>query len=140
MKEIVIRGRAVYGGVAIGEALVSPMPMMGWGNVKPELGYTVEREHPLKEVPLKDKILVLPFARGSGGFVMYGGTTRYGTNPAAVLVNQVMSITILMAMNLKRPVLTDIDRNPLEVIETGDYVEVNGDEGFVKIYKGGKPG
>ena len=140
MKEIVIRGRAVYGGVAIGEALVSPMPMMGWGNVKPELGYTVEREHPLKEVPLKDKILVLPFARGSGGFVMYGGTTRYGTNPAAVLVNQVMSITILMAMNLKRPGLTDFDRNPLEVIETGDYVEVNGDEGFVKIYKGGKPG
>ena len=51
MKEIVIRGRAVYGGVARGEALVSPMPMMGWGNVKPERGYTVEREHPLNEDP-----------------------------------------------------------------------------------------
>lgn len=32
-KKIILRGRKVIGGVAEGEALVTKMPLMGWGNV-----------------------------------------------------------------------------------------------------------
>lgn len=33
------------------------------------------------------------------------------------------------------PSLTDFDMDPTEVIETGDWVEVNADEGIVTITK-----
>ncbi|MEE8414038.1 MAG: hypothetical protein V3R96_05755 [Dehalococcoidales bacterium] len=48
--KIILRGRKVIGGIAQGEALVSKMPLMGWGNVDSRNGYTVERNHPLYEV------------------------------------------------------------------------------------------
>ena len=35
-KKIVLKGRKVIGGIAEGEALVSKMPLMGWGNVRAE--------------------------------------------------------------------------------------------------------
>src|SRR3972149_239096 len=56
--KIILKGRKVIGGIAQGEALVSKMPLMGWGNVDSENGYTVERNHPLYEVPYKGKVLV----------------------------------------------------------------------------------
>jgi hypothetical protein len=33
------------------------------------------------------------------------------------------------------PALTDFDRDPLTVIETGDWVEMDADQGIVKITK-----
>ncbi len=38
-----------------------------------------------------------------------------------------------MAANI--PTMTDFDKDPTEVIETGDYVIVNGDEGTVEVIK-----
>lgn len=134
-KTIVLRGRKVIGGIAEGEALVSKIPLMGWGNVNPQLGYTVERNHPLYEVPFKGKVLVFPEPRGSGGFVHYGRTRLFGTNPAAFIYRTGCSLTVLAAMVAKIPTVTDLDRDPVEVIETGDYVIVNGDEGTVTVIK-----
>ena len=134
-KTIVIHGRAIYGGHAEGEALVSEMPLMGWGNVKPNEGCTVERNHPLYKVCFKDKILVFPYMRGSGGFVIYADSKKFGMNPAAMLVTESISVIVTMAMRLKQPVLTDFDIDPMTGIETGDYVEVNGDEGCVIVHK-----
>ena len=136
-KEITITGRAIYPGYAEGEALVSKGPMMGWGNVKPEAGYTVERDHPLYEVPFAGKVLVLPYARGSGGFMSYGHSKAYGSNPVAMLVTQAMSISIMTGMILKQPTMTDFETDPVGIIDTGDYVIVNADEGFIKIIKAG---
>ena len=45
-KKIILKGRKVMGGIAEGEALVSKMPLMGWGNVNVKGGFTVERNHP----------------------------------------------------------------------------------------------
>jgi predicted aconitase with swiveling domain len=137
-KDIIIYGRAIYPGKVEGEAIVSPIAMMGWGNVNIEQGFTVERGHPLYEKTFTNKVLVLPYVRGSGGFVMYGQTTARGTNPCAMLITQSMSISIMTGMILKRPTMTDFDRDPVRVIETGDYVYVNADDGYVKVVKGGK--
>ena len=35
------------------------------------------------------------------------------------------------------PSVTDLDRDPLEVIETGDWVKVDGDRGIVEVTKKG---
>ena len=33
------------------------------------------------------------------------------------------------------PAVTDLDQDPLTVIETGDWVEIDGDQGIVKVTK-----
>jgi hypothetical protein len=38
-------------------------------------------------------------------------------------------------MNMKVPTVTDFDRDPTEIIETGDHVLVDGDRGTVEITK-----
>ncbi len=134
-ERIVLKGRKVIGGVAEGEALVSPIPLMGWGNVDVEHGYTTERDHPLYEVPFKGKVLVFPEPRGSGGFVGYGRTRYTGTSPAAFVYRKGNNLTIFAAMVAMIPTVTDLDQDPLEVIETGDYVRVDGDAGTVEVFK-----
>jgi predicted aconitase with swiveling domain len=134
-KKITLKGRKVIGGVASGEALVSKMPLMGWGNVDPRRGYTTERNHPLYEIPYKGKILVFSEPRGSGGFVSYGKSRDFGTHPAAFVYRKGNNLTVFAAMVANIPTVTDLDQDPTEVIETGDFVTVNGDEGTVEVIK-----
>lgn len=134
-RKVVLKGRSVVGGVAEGEALVSPRPLMGWGMVNQKMGFTTERGHPLYEVPIKGKILVFPGMRGSGGFVSYGRTRAYDAHPAAFIYSQSCSVMIFASMNAKVPTITDLDKDPVEVIETGDWVRVDGDQGIVEVIK-----
>lgn len=132
---IVLRGRKVIGGVAEGEALVTDRPLMGWGNVNVKGGFTVERNHPLYEIPFKGKVLVFSEPRGSGGFVGYGRTRQVGNHPAAFLFRRGNNLTVFAAMNMKVPTLTDFDQDPTAVIETGDWVRVDADQGIVEVFK-----
>lgn len=134
-RKIVLKGRKVIGGVAEGEALVSKMPLMGWGNVDMKAGCTKERNHPLYRIPFKDKVLVFTEPRGSGGFIGYGLTRMFGQNPAAFLYRKGNNLTIFAAMNMKVPTVTDFDQDPTDVIETGDHVRVDGDRGIVEVTK-----
>jgi uncharacterized protein len=136
-KRITLKGRKVIGGFAEGEALVSRMPLMGWGNVDSKNGYSVERNHPLYEIPYKGKILVFTEPRGSGGFVSYGRSRSFGTHPAAFLYRKGNNLTVFAAMVAQVPTITDFDQDPTEVIETGDHVIVHGDEGIVEVIKKG---
>jgi uncharacterized protein len=133
--KIILKGRKVIGGVSEGEALVTKKPLMGWGNVDSKNGYTVERNHPLYEIPYKGKVLVFPEPRGSGGFVSYGRSKNFGTQPAAFVYREGNNLTVFAAMVANIPTVTDLDKDPTEVIETGDYVVVNGDKGTVEVTK-----
>ena len=79
--------------------------------------------------------MVFTEPRGSGGFVGYGRTRQFGKNPAAFLYRKGNNLTVFAAMNMKVPTVTDFDQDPTEVIETGDHVIVNGDEGIVEVIK-----
>ena len=134
-KKIILKGRKVIGGTAEGEALVSKMPLMGWGNADAKNGYTVERNHPLYEIPFKDKVLVFSTPRGSGGFVSYGRSAAFGQAPAAFVYREGNNLTVFAAMTANIPTVTDLDQDPTRVIETGDRVIVKGDEGVVEVIK-----
>ncbi len=108
---------------------------MGWGMVNEKMGYTTEKGHPLYEVSIKGKVLVFPFMRGSGGFISYGRTRHYNTNPAAIIYNKGNSITVMAAMNAKVPTVAELDQDVTAVIETGDWVRVDGDHGIVEVTK-----
>jgi phosphohistidine swiveling domain-containing protein len=56
-------------------------------------------------------------------------------NPAAFLYTKGNNLTVFAAMNMKVPTVTDFDQDPTEVIETGDFVRVDGDKGIIEVYK-----
>ncbi len=132
MRKIRIYGRKEFGGCVEAEALVSPMPLQGFTNVSAAKGFTTERNHPLFKVPYTEKVLVYPSPRGSGGFMAYG---RGPMKPAAFIHTVASPITVLCALTAHVPSMTDFESDPMEVIETGDMVLVNADEGYIEITK-----
>lgn len=132
MRKIRIYGRSEFGGCVEAEALVSPVPLEGFVNVNPQRGYTTKRNHPLFKVPYTGKILVYPSPRGSGGFMAYG---RGPNKPAAFVHTVANPLTVLCALTAHVPSMTDFEQDPMEVIETGDMVLVNADEGYIEITK-----
>jgi predicted aconitase with swiveling domain len=133
---VVLKGRKVVGGVAEGEALVTRQTISGWGGINPMLGTVTETRHELRGVSFKDKILVFPGAKGSSGWSAVFHMTRLsGTAPKAMLFNEMTTKVALGAVVMRVPSITDFDRDPLEVIETGDWVKVDADRGVVEVRK-----
>ena len=133
---IVIRGRKVYGGRAEGEALVTRQTIPGWGGVNPVQGVITETQHELQGVSFKDKVLVCRGAKGSSGWsAMYHTARLAGTAPRALVFNEMTTKIALGAVVMRIPSVTDFDRDPLEIIETGDWVIVDGDRGLVEVVK-----
>jgi predicted aconitase with swiveling domain len=133
---IVLRGRGIVGGVAEGEALVTKETISGWGGMNPMKGTIIETRHELRGVSFKDKVLVFPGAKGSSGWsVMFHTARLAGTAPKALVFNEMTTKVALGAVVMRIPSVTDLDRDPLDLIETGDWVRVDGDKGTVEITK-----
>jgi len=136
---IVLRGRGVVGGRAEGEALVTRQTIPGWGGVNPQQGIITETRHELRGQSFKDKVLVFRGAKGSSGWsAMYHTTRLAGCAPKALVFNEMTTKVALGAVVMRVPSVTDLDRDPLDLIETGDWVIVDGDRGTVEIQKADK--
>ena len=137
-KKIVLRGRKVVGGCAEGEALVTRDRISGWGGIDPRTGTVIETRHELKGVSFAGKVLVFPGAKGSSGFSSQFHVARLaGKAPIALVFNEMTTKIALGAVVAHAPSVTDFDRDPLQVIETGDWVKVDGDNGIVEVTKKG---
>jgi predicted aconitase with swiveling domain len=136
MSTIVLHGRKVVGGCAEGEALVTRDTISGWGGINPKDGTIIERRHELCGQSFKDKILVFPGAKGSSGWSHYFHLTRvFGVAPKALIFSRMTTKVALGAVVTRAPAVTDLDQNPLAVIETGDWVKVDADRGIVEVTK-----
>jgi predicted aconitase with swiveling domain len=136
MKKIVLHGRKVVGGCAEGEALVTKDTISGWGGIDATKGIITERRHELRGQSFKDKVLVFPGTKGSSGTSMAFHATRLvGTAPKALIFNDMTTKVALSAVLLHAPAMTELDKNPLEVIKTGDWVKVDADNGIIEITK-----
>ena len=138
---IVLRGRKVVGGYAEGEALVTRQTISGWGGVNAMQGTVIESRHELRGQSFAGKVLVFPGAKGSSGWSVVFHTARLaGVAPLALVFNEMTTKVALGAVVMRVPAVTDLDRDPLEVIATGDWVCVDGDRGTVTVRKAiGKP-
>jgi predicted aconitase with swiveling domain len=135
---IVLRGRKVVGGAAEGEALVTRDTISGWGGVNPMTGVIVETRHELRGQSFKDKILVFPGAKGSSGWSAVFHMSRLaGTAPKAMLFNEMTTKVALGAVVMRCPAVTELDQDPLDIIETGDWIRVDADAGIVEVRKRG---
>jgi len=136
MEKIIIHGRTVVGGCVEGEALVTSESISGWGGITPVTGSITEVRHELVGQSFADKILVFPGAKGSSGWSIHFHYCRLlETAPKAVLYNITTSKMALGAVVMHVPAMTDFDKDPIEVIETGDWVKVDADNGIVEITK-----
>lgn len=136
---IVLRGRKIVGGSVQGEALVTNQTISGWGGIDPKTGTIIELRHELRGKSFKDKILVFPGAKGSSGWSAFFHMARLnGVALKGFLFNKMSTKIALGLVVTHSPALTDFDRDPLAVIETGDWVEMDADQGIVKITKRSK--
>lgn len=133
---LTLRGRKVFGGCAEGEALVTSQTISGWGGVNPMLGTVIETRHELRGISFKDKILIFPGAKGSSGWSAVFHMARLaGVAPKALVFNEMTTKVALGAVVMRIPSVTGLDRDPLALIETGDWVKVDADRGLVEVRK-----
>ena len=134
--DIVLTGRKVVGGVAEGEALVTRETISGWGGVNAMTGTVIESRHELRGQSFAGKVLVFPGAKGSSGWSAVFHMARLaGKAPIALVFNVMTTKAALGAVVMRIPAVTDLDRDPLDLIETGDRVRIDGDRGIVEIWK-----
>lgn len=136
LRPIVLRGRGIVGGVAEGEALVTRETISGWGGVNAMTGTVIESRHELKGVSFAGKVLVFPGAKGSSGWSGVFHMARLaGTAPLAMVFTTMTTKAALGCVVMRVPSVVDLDRDPLDLIETGDRIKVDGDAGTVTIWK-----
>ena len=92
--------------------------------------------HELEGVNLANKVFIFTTGKGStGGAGIAYRAKCAGKAPAALIcfnVEPVMAAAILVA---DIPAVDKLDKNPLEVIETGDFVSVDATQGTVEVTK-----
>lgn len=136
MDEIILKGHKVAKGKAEGEALVSHEPLSFFGGVNTETGMVTDKNHELHGASLAGKILVFPMVKGSsaGGYQLYD-MVAHKTAPKGIINLRANSVIAVGAIISDIPVVDKLDSNPLELIRTGDYVELDADNGVVKVRK-----
>ncbi|MCC8027787.1 MAG: DUF126 domain-containing protein [Clostridium sp.] len=139
MENIVLQGRGAFPGAARGTAIVCPRGISGnSGGVGDKDGIIYEPGNPHAGMCIKDCVLVIPGGKGSNGFSAHFKSAKLaGFAPAAWVVLHMDSRVGGAVASTQTPCVCDFtDANPLDLIETGDYLWVDGERGRVEILKG----
>ncbi len=134
MKEIILKAHKVAKGKAAGEALVSRSPVSFLGGINPETGMIVEKGHEIEGENVSGKIFVFPVGKGStsGSFQVYELACQQNA-PRAIINLRADPVVAIGAIISNIPMVDQLEKNPLEVIKTGDFVEVDADGGTVTV-------
>jgi predicted aconitase with swiveling domain len=134
--EIVLKCHKIIGGYGEGEALVSHEPICFY-LTDPKTGIVREKGHELAGKNVAGKVLVFPSGKASS-VVQIDGLFKLASHnvaPKALIVKDVETVLVVSAFIVKVPLVDRLEKDPLEVIDTGDLVKVDADEGLVTIAK-----
>jgi len=133
MQPITLKGRKISEGYCKAEALVATKPISFLGGVNSANSKIIDKNHDLYGKRIKDKVLCFPHGYGStvGSYVLYS-LARKNLAPKAIVNQTADPVVVVGAIIANIPMLDQID---IRQIKTGDIVEVNSCEGFVKILK-----
>ncbi len=136
MNVINIKGTGVGKGIIKGEALVTKEPISFNNGVDPTTGYVIEVGHELKGQQITGKILVFPVGKGSTGgtYVLYDLADR-GLAPAAIINTRGDTVIVTGCVMGKIPLIHKCDVDPVENIATGDMIEMDPENGLIKVFK-----
>jgi len=128
--------RGVVKGTARGEALVAPATLSFWGEVDPISGRIIASGHPLEGECLRGKVLVIKSTKGSSATpLVIGLAHREGNAPVAFVNTDIDALAVLGCVVNRIPMVSDLDRDPFEIIQTGDHVAVDADAGTLVVTK-----
>ncbi len=143
MAKIILKGHKGIGGTAEGEALVCQEPlnlMADAGNVwtdPKDTTFTSKIGTPsVYGKSFAGKVLVFPTGKGgifSTNIMMDVAAT--GSTPKAIINVKTHPVWAVLSIILNIPLVDRLDKNPCKVIETGDWVKVDGRKGTVEITK-----
>jgi predicted aconitase with swiveling domain len=143
MASIILKGHKGIGGVSEGEALVCQEPvnlMADTGNVwtdPRDATFTNKVGTPsVYGKSFADKVLIFPTGKGgifSTNIMM--DMVAVGTAPKAIVNEHAHPVWAALAIELNIPLVDRLDKNPCEVIETGDWVKVDAEKGIVEVTK-----
>lgn len=134
--ETTLRCHKIVGGYGEGEALVSKEPICFY-LTDPKTGIIRERGHELQGKNLANKVLVFPSGKASS-VVQIDGLFKLMSNnvaPKAMVVRDVETVLIVSAVIAKVPLVDRLEKDPFEIIRTGDFVKVDADKGIVTVIK-----
>ncbi len=131
-----IKAKPVTQGIAEGEAIVSHMPLSFTGGLDPDTGIVREPGHELEGRSVAGKILVFPSGKGSttGSWQFYAAFKR-GHAPKGIINVRAEGVVAVSAIITETPMVHELEEDPFEWIENGDFVRINADEGCVEIEK-----
>lgn len=135
-ESIEIRCRGLVKGKAEGAALVAPAMLSFWGEVDPMSGRIIARGHPLEGECLGGKVLVIQSTKGSSATPLVMGLAHQEGNAPKAMVNTAVDCLAALGCVVNQiPMVTDLDQDPFQVIETGDHVVVDADEETILVTK-----
>src|SRR5215217_8508611 len=129
---VTLQGKVVIEGQALGAALVSHEPLSFWGGYDWKTGEIIDRRHILSGAIAKDKILAVPFTRGSSTTTaVLLEAIRARTAPAAIITTDTdffFALASVVAEELYRTPLplVAISESDFAQLQTGDAVSING--------------
>ena len=126
-----LQGRKIYPGTAEGTALVTRMGISFFGGVDPETGVIAERGHELEGQSIAGKVLVFPAGKGStvGSYTLYRLKFN-GKAPLAIVNAECETITAVGCIIAEIPC---VDQVPIEQLQTGMRLAVDGEAGSITI-------
>ena len=140
MEKIIIQGKAFIAGIASGLALAANEPLSFWGGYDWKTGEIIDRRHPLSGLIAKDKILAIPFTRGSSTTTaVLLEAIRAKTSPNAIITTAedfFFALASVVADELyKMPLpLVAVSEKDFAQIQSGDEIEIDA-KGKIKVYK-----
>lgn len=130
MDKLTISGKPFIAGSAKGIALVSSEPLSFWGGYDWKTGEIIDRRHPLSGEIAKDKILAIPFTRGSSTTTaVLLEAIRAGTAPAGIITTATdfffaLASVVADEMYASPIPLVAISSEDFARLKTGDEVEI----------------
>ena len=140
MAELILQGKVVIRGEAHGAGLVSHEPLSFWGGYDWKTGEIIDRRHILSGSIAKDKILAVPFTRGSSTTTaVLLEAIRAGTAPAAIITTDTdffFALASVVAEELyksPRPLIALAEADFAQ-LKTGDQIQIT-EHGSVIIFR-----
>ena len=134
---IKLQGRTACKGIAEGEALVCRKPFMFLSYVDMQSGLVHAKGHELEGKNVKGKVIVSPCGCGSTGeepSLLF--LKEAGVAPKAMVIGSIAYLPgVIGAILAEIPMVYGFDQNTLGLIETGDHLKVDADEGMIEVTK-----
>ena len=130
MEKLVMKGRAFVPGEAKGIALVSKEALSFWGGYDWKTGEIIDRRHPLSGEIAKDRILAIPFTRGSSTTsAVLLESVRAKTAPAAIITTATdffFALASVVADELydKAVPLVALSKDDFARLKSGDQINI----------------